>query len=324
MSNMSSPDIWAPVAIFAYRRPDHLRDTLETLMACDGFERCQVIVHCDGPRSEAEREAVEATRELARSMLGERARYHFSEHNKGLSNSIIGGVNAALEEFDRVIVVEDDLELSPGFLTYMNAALERYADEENVYQVSGYMLECPEINRTSSALFLPFAISWGWATWRRAWQHFEPEAPGWERLCRVRSLRYKFNVDGNYGYSNMLVRQMAGLVDSWAVRWNWSVFTRGGLVLFPPMSLVRNTGFDGSGSHGRGHVRHFAVRGREGEESRGSIAMPAAIQLDQILYGYAKDALWRQNGGWLGWLVDRIRWRRTVWMDSPSGSQAAE
>jgi len=243
-------------------------------------------------------------------MLGDRARYHFSEHNQGLGNSIIGGVSAVLEEFGRVIVVEDDLELSPGFLTYMNTALEQYADEENVYQVSGYMFESPEISQMSSALFLPWTVSWGWATWDRAWKHFEPEAPGWERVRGDRRLRHQFNVDGSYGYANMLVCQMSGLIDSWAVRWYWSVFMRGGVVLYPPVSLVRNAGFDGSGSHGRGWIRRFAALGRARDKSLGAIAMPRAVRVDQELYRYAKGALWRQNGGWSGWLVDRIQWIR--------------
>lgn len=296
---------YAPVLIFAYRRPEHLRNTLASLMRCAGFQESPVIVHADGPRGTAENEAVMATREVARSMLGERAEYHFSEANRGLSESVISGVSETLGRFGRVIVVEDDLELSPAFLTFMNAALDRYADAENVYQVSGYMFDVPELEEDRTALFLPFTVSWGWATWKRAWDCFDPKATGWEVLRANKQLRRRFNLDGSYDYATMLVRQMAGMRDSWAIRWYWTVFKAQGLVLFPPVSLVRNTGFDGSGTHGRGLLRRFTV-GRSAANAP-VIGLPGAVHADTRQYAFVKKALWSHNGGWLAPVVDRVR-----------------
>jgi hypothetical protein len=246
MSEISLPSSSAPIVVFAYRRPDHLRNTLQSLMRCEGFVGSPVFVYCDGPRSKAERAAVEATRAVAREMLGEAAEYHFSEENRGLSASVIGGVSHVLTRFDRVIVIEDDLELANNCISYMNAALDRYASDERVYQVSGYMFDADEVARSGAAVFLPFTISWGWSTWRRAWSAFEADAPGWRQLLTDAKLRYRFNIDGTYAYSTMLLRQMLGFGDSWAVRWCWSVFRRNGLALYPPVSMVKNTGFDGS------------------------------------------------------------------------------
>lgn len=291
----------APVVVFAYRRPDHLRNTLTSLMRCDGFWQSPVIVYCDGSRDADKKGAVMATRELAKSMLGEHAEYHFSEMNLGLSRSVIAGVGDVVERFGRAIVVEDDLELSPAFLTFMNQALDRCANDENVFQVSGYMLDVPELKGTHSALLLPFTVSWGWATWKRAWDQFDPLATGWEALHTDKDLRRRFNLDGTYDYATMLVRQMAGMLDSWAVRWYWSVFKANGLALFPPVSLVRNTGFDGSGTHGRGILRKRS-KSRLALPST-EIELPASILLDTGLYGHVKKALWRQNGGWIGRFV---------------------
>lgn len=296
---------YAPILIFAYRRPEHLRNTLASLMRCTGFQESPVIVYADGPRSTAEKDAVMATREVACSMLGERAEYHFSKANRGLSESVISGVSETLERFGRVIVVEDDLELNPAFLTFMNAALDRYADAENVFQVSGYMFDVPELKKERTALFLPFTVSWGWATWKRAWDCFDPKATGWEALRADKQLRRRFNLDGSYDYATMLVRQMAGMRDSWAVRWYWTVFKAQGLVLFPPVSLVRNTGFDGSGTHGRGVLRHFSGCGLV--NTIPEIALPESMLIDSVLYAHAKRALWRQNGGWIGRFVSWVK-----------------
>ncbi|WP_310446590.1 glycosyltransferase family 2 protein [Thiobacillus sp.] len=300
----------APVVVFAYRRPDHLRNTLTSLMRCEGFEQSPVIVYCDGPRDIEETDSVIATRELARSMLGEHAEYHFSEVNLGLSRSVIAGVSDVIGRFGRAIVVEDDLELSTSFLTFMNQALDRYANDESIFQVSGYMFDVLELKAAPSALFLPFTVSWGWATWKRAWDQFDPQATGWEALRTNKVLRRRFNLDGTYDYATMLMRQMAGLRDSWAVRWYWTVFKANGLVVFPPVSLVSNTGFDGSGTHGRGLLRKFSKA--KPALSSTDIDLPGPVFLDAGLYAQVKQALWWQNGGWIGKAVDKLRWWKTV------------
>jgi GNT-I family len=300
----------APVVIFAYRRPDHLRNTLDGLMRCEGFRDSPVLVYCDGPRNDGERKMVMATRKLARKMLGDSAEYHFSEVNLGLSRSVITGVTEAANRFGRAIVVEDDLELSPDFLSFMNRALDRYAEEERVFQVSGYQFDVPELENTVSALFLPFAASWGWATWKRAWDQFDPMAAGWEAIRTDRNLRQRFNLDGTYDYATMLMRQMAGLRDSWAVRWYWTLFKAGGLVLFPPVSLVTNAGFDGSGTHGQGLLRNFSTGV---QVTHFDITLPDIVRVDGGSYDAVKKTLRRRNGGLAGKLIDKLRWLKTVY-----------
>lgn len=301
----------APIVIFAYRRPDHLRRTLTSLMRCEGFADSPVIVYRDGPRDADETEAVAATGEAAKALLGERAEYHFSPINLGLSRSVIAGVSATVERYGRAIVVEDDLELSPAFLTFMNRALDRYAEEERVFQISGYMFDVPEFRGMASAFFLPFTVSWGWATWKRAWEQFDPDATGWDTLLADAHLRRRFNLDGTYGYATMLLRQMAGRRDSWAVRWYWTLFKANGLALFPPSTLVLNRGFDGSGTHGRGRLRNFSRDTMAIPDS--TFELPSSVNLDQKVYRRAKTTLWRQNGRWMGRIVDTVRWWAAIY-----------
>ncbi len=295
----------APVVVFTYRRPDHLRNTLTSLMNCHGFEQSPVIIYCDGPQNDEEVSETNATRDLAKSMLGSRAEYHFSEVNLGLSQSIISGVNDVLHRYGRIIVVEDDLELSPDFLTFMNKGLERFADDNNVFQISGYMFDVPELKVSSSALFLPLTVSWGWGTWSSSWEKFDPLATGWEELKTNKVLRRQFNLDGICDYANMLIMQMQGMRDSWAVRWYWAVFKQKGLVLFPPTSLVYNSGFDGSGTNGRGFIRSFSKTRKKIDLS--VIELPDKPNSDLNSITWVKSAVRRQNGGWLGPLVDGLR-----------------
>ena len=298
----------APIAIFAFRRPDHLRRTLTSLSGCTGLRDSPIFVFCDGPRTERDLEDVAATRRVAREMLGRDAEYVFADTNLGLSRSIIRGVDEVLKRYDRVIVLEDDLHLTPSFLTFMNHALERFADDARVFQVSGYQFDVPEFVGRARALFLPMIVSWGRGTWRRAWSHFDSSAKGWERLLDDRTLRREFNLGGVYDFATMLCQQMGGLRDSWAIRWYWSVFARGGLTLFPPVSLVTNTGLDGSGTHGRGRLRRFTAR-RPTVDGH-DYALPERSGIDPHDLAAVRNAIWGMNGRWLGATVDRMRWYR--------------
>ncbi len=130
----------------------------------------------------------------------------------------------------------------------MNAALVRYADEPRVMQISGHMFPV-EIRVDAEAFFLPFVTSWGWSTWDRAWRMFDPDASGHERLRTDARLKHRFDLLGSYPYYAMLEAQLAGKIDSWAVRWYLSVFLNAGLVLYPARTMVKNAGLDGSGEH---------------------------------------------------------------------------
>ena len=298
--------VLAPVVIFAYKRPEHLKSTLDSLKRCEGFADSKIIMFGDGPKMQNDRDAVEAARRVAQAQLGPQAEYHFRENNAGLAASIISGVSDVTRRFGRAIVLEDDLELSPNFLGYMNSALDRYAGEAKVYQISGQLFDTPEFFGRRAALFLPFTTSWGWGTWHRAWDRFDPLAGGWEQLKRDRTLRSRFNLGGCYDFSTMLERQMRGLGDSWAIRWYWSVFRDDGLVCFPPTSLVRNTGLDGSGTHGRGLLRRF--RSQQGDLGQmGLIELPDQIIVREQDFDLVKKAIWRQNGGHVGSVIDILR-----------------
>jgi len=294
----------APIALFIYRRPEHLRATIQSLIQCPEFDETAIVVFGDGPRRPADQAAVEQARAVARELLSERATFRFSDANLGLSRSIILGVTSMVARYGRVIVLEDDLELSPAFLTYMNAALDRYASDSRVMQVSGHMFDVPAFANRRDAMFLPLTSSWGWATWKRAWDDFDEQAQGWERLLTDPLLRRSFNLRDAYDYAAMLERQMKGVGDSWAVRWYWSVFKQGGLAVFPPAPMVQNTGMDRSGTHGRGVLRKFdRPTPLMTEAPRLPVtALPSMADFDEV-----RQAIWRQNGGWIGSAVDRLR-----------------
>lgn len=243
-----------PVALFAYRRPDHLRRALSSLAACPEASATSLVVFCDGPRGPADDADVAEVRRVARAAQGFAAVDVVAQDvNRGLAVSVIAGVTEVLNRADAVIVLEDDMVVSADFLTYMNAALAMYADEDRVVSIHGYVY--PTDEELPPTFFLRGADCWGWATWRRGWAHFDPDGARLLSALESAGLTRAFDFDGAFPYSQMLRDQVAGQVDSWAIRWYASAFLDDLLTLYPGRSLVENIGLDGSGTHsvdGRG------------------------------------------------------------------------
>ena len=165
--------------------------------------------------------------------------------NRGLAESVIYGVGKVLEEHGRAIVLEDDLVLSPYFLSYMNEALEMYKDEEDVININSHVLSSPMTFREN--FLISFANSWGWATWKRGWQYFEPDAQ--KLLAKIEGEGREREFDMGYHFTRMLCEQCEGKINSWAVRWNASLFVNRKLSLNVGRPLVVNGGFGEGATH---------------------------------------------------------------------------
>lgn len=238
----------AAIALFVFNRPGHTRRCLASLAQNPAFTASPLFIFSDGPRGSADLADVAAVRRLVQDWPHPDKRLHEAHSNAGLAASVIAGVTQVCEQTGEVIVIEDDLLLAPTFLAYMNRALARYRDEPRVMQISGHMYPV-DLSGSDDAVFLPLASSWGWATWQRAWQRFDPTMRHFDTLAQSRQLRRRFNADGAMPYFSYLERQRRGQADSWFIRWYLSLFMDQGLVLHPRDSLVRNGGFDGTGVH---------------------------------------------------------------------------
>ena len=142
---------------------------------------------------------------------------------------------------------EDDLVTSPFFLNYINSALDTYRDDEQVISVHGYTYPVKSV--LPETFFLRGADCWGWGTWKRGWDLFEPDGRKLKEELLRRGLTRQFDLDGATDYMQMLVYPIAGQIDSWAIRWHASAFVNEKLTLYPGRSLAQNIGNDFSGRH---------------------------------------------------------------------------
>lgn len=298
---------YAPIALFTYNRPQHTLETLQFLMANPGFAASPLHVFSDGPKYSDDMPKIMAVRQAVRNLNLPNLTLHEREANVGLFQSIVSGVSALCEQDGRVIVIEDDLRVAPYFLNYMNTALDRYADAEQVMQVSGYMFPA-DLATPNDTVFLPFTTTLGWATWQRAWQHFDSEAQGYAELKRNRVLRRRFDLDGAYPYFRLLEKQRRGKVHSWGICWYLSVFLRAGLTLHPTKSAVQNFGFDGTGTHSRPYNRLMTDNGFD-DSIQQIGTFPDSISIDQQSMHIIRLYLKRNRRSILGTLFSFL-WRR--------------
>ena len=246
-----------PVAVFAYNRPDHLSQTVTALATNAEASDTALYVFSDAAASDSDSPAISGVRKLASGIRGFRSVDVVERsENYGLARNIMEGVSQLTEAHGRVIVLEDDLVVSPFFLRYMNQALHTYEDEHRVASIHGYVY--PTRQDLPETFFLRGADCWGWGTWKRAWEHFEPDGNRLLAELAERRLERAFDFDGTFPYTRMLYRQTIGKNNSWAVRWYASAFLADMYTLYPGRSLVRNIGHDYSGTHSRGR-EHFNV-----------------------------------------------------------------
>jgi hypothetical protein len=243
----------APIVLFVYNRPWHTQQTLEALKSNLLSDHSLLIIYSDGPKEGASMEQINNIREVRKVIREqkwcEQVEIIESEYNKGLSGSIISGVTKVVNEYGKIIVLEDDLVTSRGFLKYMNDSLELYSSEDKVGCIHAWNYFFENINYLESTFFLKGADCWGWATWKRGWKDFNSNGVELLNYIERNNLEYEFDRRGTHSFVAMLKEQTNGKNDSWAIRWHASLFIKNKLCLHPTRSIVQNIGLDHSGIH---------------------------------------------------------------------------
>ena len=238
----------SPILLFVYNRPDHVRRCIEALQQNALANESELFIYSDAAKQADQEEAVRETRLYIKGITGFKE-IHITERetNWGLARNVIDGVTTLLNLHEQVIVLEDDLVVAPYFLQFMNEALNVYRNEPRV----GHIQACDFTQDPSlpDTFLIQWTGSWGWGTWKRAWKYFNPNGKALLEQLEARKLTHRFDFGSTYPFTRMLRRQIEGKNNSWAIRWNASLFLNGILSLNVGKSLVQNEGFDGSGTN---------------------------------------------------------------------------
>ena len=300
----------APIILFVYNRPWHTEQTLRALMANELAAESELYIYADGPKPNATEEQLQKIHEVRQLIRQEQwcGKVHIveSEKNKGLADSIIGGVTEIVNKHSKIIVLEDDIIPTTGFLRYMNDALEMYKDDEQVMHVSGYIYPHTSKIKTET-LFLKVYSCWGWGTWQRAWKNFEPDVNvHLQHYSTQEEIRY-FDINGHMPNYWQLEANKTGEIYTWAVKWYASWLWAGGYALFPRHSLVYNAGFDGTGEHCSNNDRILNC------ETIRAINMERIPIIENVCVRLSIDKIFKQNRRpktmkkWIGYILTQLR-----------------
>lgn len=254
----------SPIALFVYNRPIHTKRVLDSLVKNPEASKTNLYVFADGPEDINNLEEVQKISEIKSLVLQYAKGFNLitlieRSNNFGLANNIIDGISNVLAMYDTVIVVEDDIVVSCGFLNFMNKSLYLYEDHKKVGTIQGFQFPINFSNDVNT--YFDYAVGcWGWATWRDRWKLFEPNGKKLWETINTNNTWEKFNINNSYNFKELLEEQIQGKKNSWAIRWYASLFVNDKLNLYPTTSLTLNIGNDGSGYHkSKQDTSHFPI-----------------------------------------------------------------
>lgn len=238
----------APIVLFTYNRVAHTKRTVDALLQNVYAGESDLIIYSDGAKRPEAEPTVNELREFLDTIRGFKSVTVVRRSgNLGLGRNIISGVGQVVDNRGSAIVLEDDLITSPYFLQFMNEALNKYQNDDRVISAVGYVYPMQE--ELPQNFFLKNSDCLGWATWKRGWDLFEQDAEKLLKEIIASNSAKEFDFGGNYPYTRMLRDQVAGKVDSWAIRWYASAFIQNKLTLYPGKSLVYHAGNDLTGTN---------------------------------------------------------------------------
>ena len=247
---MTSP---APLVFFVYNRPDHTGLVLDSLRRNTMAEVTDFYIFSDAPKNEKAAEGVREVRELihdfARTSPFKSTKIIEAEQNKGIRRSVIQGVTSVINEYGKVIALEDDLVCRENFLQYMNDALDHYEKNPKIWSISSHTKYFPALETMKEDVFFTYRhCSWGWAIWKDRWDTIDWEVRDYEEFLKDRN-RQKRLARGGGDLKAMLINTMTGKSDSWALREQYAMSKTDMVTVYPRRSFTFNIGFDGSGVH---------------------------------------------------------------------------
>lgn len=251
---MENTCVYAPLVLFVYNRPDHVKMNLRKLNTIRCIENTELFVFSDAAKGEDDKKAVEEVRRFINDFIVNESKFRsikvfLAETNRGLADSIINGVSSIIHQYGRVIVLEDDLAVADDFIEYMNDALNFYSNKEDIWAISGYTFPMKALEDYPEDIYIACrGCSWGWATWEDRWKTVD-----WD-VCDYKDI--KFNIKrrlefGKWGQDMpfMLDANMYGYNHSWAIRWCYSAYKQNRYTVYPKFSRIVSNGTDGSGTN---------------------------------------------------------------------------
>lgn len=233
--------------LFTYHRSSHTKQVIDALKQSKELPH-KLFVFQDGLRQNEDIVEWKKVNELINNIKWCNNEIIVAKDNKGLATSIVTGINYALEEYEAVIVLEDDCVPSANFISFMRQCFEKYYHNKKIFSVSGYAWPIILPKDSYDVYGCGRTSSWGWGTWKDRWKKFSTDNNIVKCLKKSQNKSYSLATWRN-DYEQALIGNITGKIDSWGVYWGLSVIINDGICINPYVSLIQNIGMDGTGEH---------------------------------------------------------------------------
>ena len=238
-----------PIVIVAFKRPDTTKQVLQAVRA---QRPSQLFIICDGARSYQEAEEVKATRDILKNIDWPcQVRHNYADQNMGLRGRIETGLDWVFSHVDRAIILEDDCVPHPSFFNFCGDLLDVHQDDDDVMLIAGDNAHGFHPVK-DSYYWSRFALIWGWATWARAWRHYNKGQSYWPAARDSHFLSYVFRSQTAKLYWQKTLQSNYEGGNSWARVWLFSILLREGLCATAGVNLISNIGFGDEATHTKG------------------------------------------------------------------------
>jgi len=299
-----------PVTFLVFNRPELTAQVFARIRAA---RPPKLLVVCDGPRPNRpdDIEKVAAVRNLIDRGIDWPCEVlrNYAEQNLGCRNRIASGITWAFEQVEESIILEDDCLPDPSFFEYAETMLNRYRDDERIMHVAGNNLTAAHHRQADSYWFSHHAWIWGWATWRRAWRHYDADMRTWNE--RRSALEASFASSWERAFwiaAYEEARRDLTKAGTWDFPWVYTCRSLGGLCIFPRENLIENLGFGGDSTHTSNEMNRLRLP----TQNLGAITHPKVQSVDR----YADDLLTRIYAGSSVSLWGNLKARLRLWRDA--------
>ena len=302
-----------PIAYIIFNRPRHTRETFAAIRA---QRPAKLLIIADGPRAghTTDAERCRETREIVENIDWPcEVLRNYADQNMGCKHRVSSGLDWVFEQVERAIVLEDDCIPHEDFFPYCDALLDHYASDPRVWVVTGNNFQHGKKRGDAAYYFSKYNHCWGWATWRRAWQHYRVDIPFWPAWQTTQDWKVKTpDPVERKVWSGFLDRVQRGEIDTWDYQWTACVWYHGGLTATPNVNLVTNIGFGPDATH------TLSSGDEEGLPTfpLGALTHPQSVKQDLA----ADRFIFNKNfGGALhpDRFINRMKWRRDQILRSP-------
>ena len=245
---MVSDPLDTPVVLLVYNRPEL---TQRLVAALAEVRPRTLLIVADGPRSREDEVRCGEVRALLEVVPWDcHVHRNYADRNLGVRDRPSSGIDWAFTIVDEAIILEDDCLPAPSFFPFCAELLSHYRDDERVMQIGGSNFQRGLSRSSYGYYFSIYFHLWGWATWRRAWRHYDVNMTRWPELKR-QGLLESLPISGaaRRHWSRILDRTSTGQVRTWDFQWQFAMWSQYGLAAVADTNLISNIGFGAGATH---------------------------------------------------------------------------